>query len=269
MRETTKGTTKNLGQKDKLDRFYTLEHVAKDCISYLAVEKFDTIVEPSAGGGAFYLNIEGCIGYDILPGCEGIIKEDWFKVDKSQFKGGSVLVVGNPPFGQQNSLAIRFFNESATFADTIAFILPLSFKKDSVKNRLDLNFHLVNEIELKEKSFELLGEIQSVPCVFQVWEKKNLPRKKVRLATTSELIEFTDKDTADLRVQRVGGSAGKASFELDRAASSNYFIKNKTELSNEELRDLINSLVFPSIEFTVGPKSLSKGELIATLEENL
>ena len=40
-------------------------------------------------------------------------------------------------------------------------------------------------------------------------------------------------------------------------------------MSNEEFVDFINQLNFPTIAFTVGPKSLSKGELIATIEENL
>ena len=39
-------------------------------------------------------------------------------------------------------------------------------------------------------------------------------------------------------------------------------------LTNENFIELINNLIFPSIEYTVGPKSLSKGELIAILEEN-
>ena len=264
-----KGTTKNLGQKDLLDRFYTNEEVAKQCISHVDLDEFEVIIEPSAGGGAFFSNIDNCIGYDVAPCFEGIIKEDWFNVDKGLFKGKKSLVIGNPPFGQQNSIAIKFFNESAAFAEVIAFILPLSFKKDSVKNRLDLNFHLVKEVDLEENSFHLFGEEKSVPCVFQIWERKSTPRKKIRLRTTSEILEFTDRENADLRVQRVGGNAGKASFDFNRAVASNYFIKNKTEKSNEELKDFINSLIFPSIEFTVGPKSLSKGELIAIIEENL
>ena len=75
------------------------------------------------------------------------------------------------------------------------------------------------------------------------------------------------KENADFRIQRVGGNAGKASLDLDRSSQSNYFIKNKTSLSNKDFIDLINSLTFPTIEFTVGPKSLSKGELISILEE--
>ena len=34
------------------------------------------------------------------------------------------LVVGNPPFGKISSIAIKFFNKSAEYADCIAFIIP-------------------------------------------------------------------------------------------------------------------------------------------------
>lgn len=210
-------------------------------------------------------------GFDIKPEAEGIKEIDWFLVDKTQFnKYKSILVCGNPPFGQQNSLAIDFFNESAKFCNTIAFILPLSFKKDSIQNRLDLEFHLVNEIILDNCEFLLKNEdIITVPCVFQVWSKKNEARKPIKLKTVSTLFDFVDKSQADFRIQRVGGNAGKASFDLTKSPSSNYFIKNKTELSNTEFVDFVNQLKFPTIEFTVGPKSLSKGELVAIIEENL
>ena len=66
----------------------------------------------------------------------------------------------------------------------------------------------------------------------------------------------------------MGGNAGKASFDLNRAVSSNYFIKNNSNKTNEEFVDYINRLTFPTIEFTVGPKSLSKGEMVAVIEDN-
>lgn len=261
--------TKSLGQKDILDRFFTKPEIAIQCINSISnIEAYDCIIEPSAGNGSFSTQLSNCFAYDISPAKEGIQSQDWFKLDKQQFsKYKNILVVGNPPFGQQNTLAIRFFNEAAKFANTIAFILPLSFKKDSVQNQLDLNFSLETEKILDENSFILNEKEYSVPCVFQVWKKQEKKRSKKRLKTTTHLFDFVTKENADFRIQRVGGNAGKASFDLDRSSQSNYFIKNKTSLSNKDFIDLINSLTFPTIEFTVGPKSLSKGELISILEE--
>lgn len=167
-------------------------------------------------------------------------------------------------------MAIAFFNESAKIANTIAFILPRSFKKDSIQNRLSLNFKLKQELDLEDCSFYLKNEKNiKVPCVFQVWEKTNIVRDPVKLKIETDLFSFTTKDKADFRIQRVGGNAGKASFDLTKSPSSNYFIKNNTQLDNQDFVNFINTLIFPSIEYTVGPKSLSKGELISIIEENI
>lgn len=263
------GETKSRGQKDNLDRFYTPSHIVDKCLQLLDLNAYDCIIEPSAGTGNFSKKLN-CIAYDIAPENDTIIQADWFEIDKTQFSNfNNILVVGNPPFGEQSRLAIKFFNEAAKFCNTIAFILPLSFKKDSIQNQLDLHFHLDKEIILKDCYFYLLNTEQiTVPCVFQIWNKSDIPRKKRKLKTTSNLFQFVDKEQADFRIQRVGGKAGKASFDLNFSKSSNYFIKNTSNKTNEEFVDFINTLTYPSIDFTVGPKSLPKGELVAVIEEN-
>ena len=264
----TTGTTKSLGKKNQFDKFYTKSSTIEECIRLLNLNEFDCIIEPSAGSGNFLQFLPHCMAYDIEPEGNNIVKADWLTLDKKQFNQyKNILVIGNPPFGVQNNLAIKFFNVSASFCDVIAFIVPLSFKKASIQNKLDLHFHLKQEYILPKKSFTLNGEDYDVPCVFQIWRKQEVLRKKKKMKTTTDLFEFVDKNTADFRIQRVGGNAGKASFNLDYSAQSNYFIKNKTKYTNEELVKIINSLKFPSIEFSVGPKSLSKGELIAVLED--
>lgn len=264
-------TTKSLGQKDTLDKFYTQKNIALDCINFIDnINLFDCIIEPSAGDGSFSKQIPNCLAYDIQPEGDNIQQADWLLLDKEQFKRyNNILVIGNPPFGQQNTLAVKFFNESSKIANVIAFILPLSFKKHSIQNRLNLNFHLIKEKILDKKSFTLDGKDYSVPCIFQVWEKKDIKRKPYQNKTTTELFDFVDKNNADFRIQRVGGNAGKASFDLNFSIQSNYFIKNKTCYSNEKLIDIINQTIFPELEYTVGPKSLSKTELILTLEEKI
>lgn len=58
-------------------------------------------------------------------------------------------------------------------------------------------------------------------------------------------------------------------MKLEGAKTSNYFIKNNSAMTNEEFVAFVNKLTFPSINDTVGPKSLSKGELISIFEENI
>lgn len=259
------GETKSLGVKEKNDKFYTKTEVVKKCCDSFDFSKYKTIIEPSAGNGAFLPFLPYYKAYDIAPENENIIQQDFLKLQENFIP--PILVIGNPPFGQQGKMAIDFFNYAANFADEIGFILPLSFKKDSMKNRLNLNFHLIKEIILEENSFTLNNNDYSVPCVFQIWEKQPEKRLKKHLKTTTSLFDFVTAKDADFRIQRVGGNAGKASLDLDKSSSSNYFIKNKSSFSIDYLIQTINKMDFPSINWTVGPKSLSKGELIECLEQ--
>lgn len=265
-----KGITKSKGNKHVLDKFYTKSNIVDECLSYIELETFDCIIEPSAGSGAFSDKINGVYAYDLLPESDSITKADWLLLDKSQFSEFSnVLVVGNPPFGTSGSLAYSFIVESMKFADTVAFILPKGFKKDSMKNRIPLNFSITVEVDLPKNSFTLDREDYSVPCVFQVWTKTNELRDKVTYKNVTDLFKFAKKCDADFRIQRVGGSAGKATLNKEASEASNYFVVNTSEYSSEFLIETINSLLFPSIDHTTGPRSLSKGELIYCLESAL
>lgn len=267
---SVKGTTKSQGNKQEFDKFYTKPEIVDQCLNYLDLTKFDCIIEPSAGGGAFSNKIPRVFAFDLVPENENIQQADWLKLDKTQFEQyKNILVIGNPPFGNNGKLAKKFLVESMKFADTVAFVLPKSFKKNSVKNRLPLDFVTILEIDLPVNSFTLNDNDYSVPCVFQVWQKTESMREKVVMKNKSALIDFTTIDKADFRIQRVGGRAGKASLNLDVSVNSNYFVKNNSGMSNEELIEMINSLVFPSINDTAGPRSLPKGELISVLEKTV
>jgi hypothetical protein len=143
------------GKREKssaLDKFYTKSDVAKRLtervFEHYNPDDFDIILEPSAGSGAFLFHLPADTrkGLDIQPEHAEIEKCDFFEwVPEPDIR---YLVVGNPPFGRVSSLAIRFFEKSAEFADVIAFLIPRTFRRVSVQNKLDLNFHLVYDEEL-------------------------------------------------------------------------------------------------------------------------
>lgn len=95
--------TKSNGQKDIFDRFYTTPEVVKKCLQLIDFNQYDCIIEPSAGTGSFSKQFPRDItqyNFDLNPEGENITREDWFKVDKTQFNQySSILVCGNPPFG--------------------------------------------------------------------------------------------------------------------------------------------------------------------------
>lgn len=264
------GVTKSKGKKHDLDKFYTVPAVAKSCIDLLDLSEFSLIIEPSAGSGSFSTQLPpDAIALDLNPEHDGIIKQDFFDFIPTGSKG-KILVIGNPPFGQQNSLALKFINHAARFADTIAFIIPRSFDKDSLKRRVDKNFHLASSTTLPPKSFTIDGELYAVPCVFQVWIRGTQPRADVALKLTTNHFRFVKKsDNPDFSIRRIGGNAGKASMNTDVSDQSNYFVLNTATLSVDEFVAHINSLKFPSRDMGVGPRSISKGELITVIEKSL
>lgn len=267
-----KGTTGSQGAKNILDKFYTKDATVEDCLSNLNLNEYDCIIEPSAGNGSFSSRIPNVHAFDIAPEDDGIEYANWLTLDKSVFKKyTNILVIGNPPFGKQGALAYKFLKESMSFANSVAFILPKSFKKDSTKNRIPRNFFLTFEKDLPEESFTLNGREYAVPCVFQIWVKsKNKKRILQKTSFRTDLFEFTSRERADFRIQRVGGNAGKAFKDVSSCSrQSNYFIKNTSNFDTDCLIQAVNDSDFPTISDTVGPKSLSKGELIRQVEKEI
>lgn len=262
-------TTKSLGKKDKNDKFYTNPNVAARLLQILPISNYKTIIEPSAGNGSFSKLLPNCIALDIAPEAADIIQQDFLTYSPPP-DCGPILVIGNPPFGEQSKMAIEFFKHAAEFANTIAFILPRSFKKISIQNKLPLNFWLAHEIEVPKNSFTLNEQPYDVPCVFQIWKKQETLRELIKFPMASKYFTFVkNKEDADFRVQRVGGNAGKAYTDKDGAASSNYYLKNTSSFTTEELISILNTVEYETIEYTVGPKSLPKGEFIFYADHKL
>ena len=263
-------------KRNTIDKFYTKVSIVNLCINYIKQylkinKKDDLIIEPSAGNGAFISAIKTLSDnykfYDIKPENTEIIKQDFleFKYEdilKKLNKNNKIHLIGNPPFGRQSSLAIKFIKYACNFSNTISFILPKSFKKDSLKKVFPLNFHLIFEIDLPNNSF-LANDVEcDVPCVFQIWEKKNIGRIAPDVLKPLNF-EFVDKiDDHDISFRRVGVNAGTMSRKTtDMSEQSHYFIKfNNNKTVNYNLEKL-KGLKF-DFNNTVGPKSISKQELI-------
>lgn len=263
-----RGTTKSGGQKHELDKFYTKPEVAAYFISKSSLKSFTTIIEPSAGSGSFANQINGCVAFDLAPESPNIIKQNWLDYNHSPVAGEKVLVIGNPPFGQQNNLALKFINHAAKFAHQIAFILPVSFKKESIQNRIDPQLHLIYQEDVPENSFTLNGQDYNVRCVFQVWERvENKRIIPVREALKeNNLFRYVSKDDSpDAAIQRIGGRAGFATVNHEsRSASSNYFVQFLIPHNGADLETVIrelNAIDYESRDYAVGPRSISKVEL--------
>lgn len=257
--------------RNTIDKFYTHPKVANKCIesfnTYVEVDqKNDIIIEPSAGNGSFIESLEKLCDntrfYDILPENEKITQKDYLTY--SHNSNSKTHVIGNPPFGRQSKLAIQFIKKSAEFANTISFILPKSFKKESLKRHFPTKFHLIFEKDLPIDSFLLNGTPYNVSCVFQIWKLKSVNRP-IPLKYEPNKFRFVKKtEDYDISFRRVGVNAGKIfkNSSSERSVQSHYFIK--FDNFNEDLFSKLNTCVFEEADWICGPKSVSKQELIKT-----
>ena len=253
-----------------LDQFYTNLDVAKKCIDSIDISKYDRIFEPSAGNGSFLNQITHPHkrGIDIEPRADNIEKLDFLKYTHYVQAGLrnpplKLLTIGNPPFGRQGSLAMKFIKHASSFSDTIAFILPRGFKKRSVYDRVPLNFWNVNEFDIPENSFTYNGKPFDVPCVWIQYDKRDeLRTKEKKLIPTT--FEFTTQENANVSIRRVGVNAGRTFSHTDVSTPSHYFIKVD---SVDEFVNKVNKIKFSDGD-TTGPRSISKNELISRIENS-
>jgi len=260
-------------KRNTIDKYYTKGIVVEQCLNifteYIMLSVEDLIVEPSAGNGAFISGIKeltsNYIFYDIEPDNDEIIKQDYLQYDYGIIKSAfsKIHIMGNPPFGRQSSSAIKFIKKSCEFCDTIAFILPKSFKKDSLKQRFPLNFHLLCEIDLPDKSFLVEGIEHNVPCIFQIWEKRDTNRFVADKLEPTNFIFVKKTESPDISFRRVGVNAGAIDETIEnKSIQSHYFIKFTSEnLATPEYIRRLSQLTY-DFNNSVGPKSISKQELI-------
>lgn len=259
-------------QRNTIDKYYTKPDIAKTCIKLvkknIKISKNDLIIEPSAGNGSFISHIkrqyQNYKFYDIEPEHSEICMQDFLEFDYKQIQKEfkNIHIIGNPPFGRQSSTAIKFIKMCCLFSKSISFILPKSFKKESMKKYFEKHYHLINEIDLPKNSF-LVNEIEcDVPCIFQIWKYKTKIRDKINKSQPINFKFVKKEDNPDISFRRVGINAGTILKEINnKSFQSHYFIKftnDKTIQENIEKLKLINF----DFNNTVGPKSISKSELI-------
>ena len=266
-------------KRNTVDKFYTKSSVAKKLIE-IVEKKLNLkglIIEPSAGDGAFYdiLNkkFNHCLGYDIEPGKLEILKQDFLKLNLNMGFHVPTHFIGNPPFGRQSSTAIKFIKHicNGKNSKSISFILPKSFKKDSMKKHFLLNWHLIYEEDVEENSFIVNEKEYNVPCVFQIWERKDYNRPKIQIIEPKGY-KFVKKDSEDINIaiRRVGVYAGKLFWDeqeiKNKSSSSHYFIKFDDIDNHIKIMTKYDSNIWKHNN-TVGPKSISKPELVLELNK--
>ncbi len=258
----------------RVDQFYT-NHTLAYKLTRTVLQRWkdkDVLyVEPSAGDGAFLNPIKQyghtVRGLDLYPKSAGIKQGDFFKPN-GLFRGNheNIVVIGNPPFGKNASLAVKFFNHAAQHANEIAFIVPRTFRKRSIHARLNKYFHLVKDEDIPDRSFIRMGNPYDVPSAWQIWTRKRTPRKLLTVPNIDHLISYTTPQKAEFAMRRVGFYSGRVftSGILNLSQTSHYFLQEMTH----GIIELIKTVDWPEITSqTAGSRSLSKAEIAFKLDE--
>jgi len=288
----------NTGEEDirERDKFYTKPEVAEACMDFVrhtleaeGVTHVGTWLEPSAGAGAFLhlMPAGNRIGFDIAPapGVDDVVEQDFTRWKGLNSLPGPVVTVGNPPFGRNASLALRFVNLLAggRKGDYVCFILPRTFEKVAMQHKVGQSLRLVAEMKMATNSFTHDGRDYPVPCCFQIWTHMGNEYQRDRQHRPIEHNDFDivpgengfahlpEDEQPKFAFQRVGGQAGMVSVEgLTKSWRSHYLIK--PNIACDVLFERLKALEPKWLairERTAGNPSIGKNELVEAYQQYL
>lgn len=246
--------------------YFTSQESSEFCVTTL--EKvgwlYDSVsvLEPASGDGAllralsssrFSVNVTACDLVDY--GCGAEICDYLLRpIQRND------LIFTNPPFGKMANLAIKFFNRSCLDSDRIAFIVPQSFRKISIIDRLHPYFWPVHDSDLPDDTYTLPnGSQRIVNTCFQLWERREKPREKLSSIDHTLFFSPLSKEEAlshgsSYALRGQGSKAGQVLEGLDHSEASTRFLTGS--------REIIEQMDFSKLaSFTAGIPSIGFSEL--------
>lgn len=227
---TPNGNTRVTGR----EQFFTPRPIADDVVARVvdvvpdAVDR--TWLEPAGGTGVFVeaaraAGVLDIVSFDIEPRHKDVARGDFLQ---QQLSVTNAVSVGNPPFGRNNALSVPFFNHCASYSEYIAFIVPRSWRKWSVTNRLDARFHLRVDDDLAIHYVDAEGgavydRTYLQTCV-QIWERRDDPRPKIKVRDAGVVAKCAPED-ADVALTIFGFGCGtvKSKFPRHKVTTEIYF----------------------------------------------
>ena len=269
---TKLGNTRVTGK----EQYYTPKPLALELVTQ--IEKVlgslagKTILEPAGGTGAFIdavqaKGVANVISFDIEPLHELVSVGDFLEQEINE---SNLITISNPPFGRNNSLSIPFFNHAAKVSDAICFIVPRSWRKWSVTNRLDLGFELALDLDIDIDYVDAVGTPLSsknlLATCFQIWKKADSPRGLVRV-TDKGIIEKVSPELADVSLTIFGYGCGKVKTQFEPVANTTQmFLKLKHPQALAALESVDYSKFFKNTAYT---EALSLQEINYLLNEEI
>jgi predicted RNA methylase len=263
--------------KIKNDKYYTppdlAEYIVNKTKEIIGEKNITEWLEPSAGAGVFlnYLP-ERTLAYDIDPEDDRIIKQDFLALELNYKKGR--CIIGNPPFGSRNTLAIQFFKKSLKISDYIIFILPISQLNN---NQQMYEFDLIYSENLGKR----LYTDRVIYCCLNIYKKpfnNELNKKKNYKLKDVEIIEIRlnnkNINNYDIRIKAWGGNTGTKSqigHEVDfpNQYPKEFCIKINNYKYKEKIIKLIKSVIWEDIYPMTATPNLLQWQIYKYLKEQI
>lgn len=229
-----------ISTKIKNDKYYTSSELAMYVVNktkeIIGEENIVEYLESSAGNGVFldYLD-KPYLAYDIEPedDKDRIIKQDYLELNL-EYKQGR-CVIGNPPFGDRNTLSVKFYKKSIQLGDCVAFILPISQYKN---NQQMYEFDLVYSEDLGKQ----LYTDRKLHCCLNIYKRNSnglnsKPVNKLKDVTIKEN-RRTGQQLGDFEYDIAicsfgSGIIGREPQHIGQYAKEFYIKVNKNELRNK------------------------------------
>ena len=231
-----------------LEQYYTPQGLANELVAKLlelepALVK-SRFLEPAGGTGAFIsalqrAGITSITAVDTHPKHPDVMHANFLEFEP---EGSNFVTISNPPFGRNNALSIPFFNHAARFSSHIAFLVPRSWRKWSVINRLDMRFEMVSDQDVNliyEDEFgHPLASANELRTCFQIWRRSEIPRQKV-VVPQSGLLEKVAPESADVAIRVFGYGCGQVLTSFERKPNTTLmFLRIRKPLSASLLAGL-------------------------------
>jgi len=256
------------------EQFYTPPELAatlvESALPHLPDLKTTEFLEPAAGNGSFVnalkeIGAQRIIAIDRYPAAAGIEAADFleFSTDSTD-----LVTVTNPPFGRNNALSIPFFNHAANFSQLICFLVPRSWRKWSVTNRLDMRFHLVQDsdvfVSYQDSDGNAIRKNNGLRTCFQIWRREPTMREKIRVPDNS-LVQKCSPEDADVAMRVFGYGCGHILRDFDRELNTTLmFLK----VNNSDAGKLLSKLDYSKFsENTAYTQALAFTEINYLLNE--
>lgn len=285
---TISGNTRTAGK----EQYYTPSSTATELFQValgLIPDLLDrTLVEPAAGTGSFTkvfanFGVKDIRAFDIEPKDPAIIQANFLQDECLESELTHGVAITNPPFGRNSSLSVPFFNRLADHCEYICFVIPKSWRKWTLQNRLDRRFHLIHDQELtidyQDESGAYISQSGMLKTVFQIWKREEFLREKVAVPP-SGLFEKSTPQAANASLTVFGRGCGTLKEDFPRKANTTQmFLLVRHPLGFEALRGAnlaqfynnvatVEALSWDELNFAVNEWMAAKGlELPSELRE--